>query len=74
MGFTSETRSNYLRGGLVFSTAYQSDVTTGSNGQPISDVSYTISPTISLGPDQITTALGFHLQSRVYVLSEDEFA
>ena len=22
MGFTSETRSNYLRGGLVFSTAY----------------------------------------------------
>jgi hypothetical protein len=48
MGFTSETRSNYLRGGLVFSTAYQSDVTTGSNGQPISDVSYTISPTISL--------------------------
>ena len=48
MGFTSETRSNYLRGGLVFSTAYQSDVTTGSNGQPISDVSYTILPTISL--------------------------
>ena len=33
MGFTSETRSNYLRGGLVFSTAYDSDVTTGSNGQ-----------------------------------------
>jgi hypothetical protein len=48
MGFTSETRSNYLSGGLVFSTAYQSDVTTGSNGQPISDVTYTISPTISL--------------------------
>lgn len=48
MGFTSETRSNYLRGGLVFGTAFQSDVTTGSNGQPISDVSYTISPTISL--------------------------
>jgi hypothetical protein len=48
MGFTSETRSNYLRGGLVFSTAYQSDVTTGGNGQPISDVSYSIFPTISL--------------------------
>jgi hypothetical protein len=48
MGLTSETRSNYLRGGLVFSTAYQSDVTTGSNGQPISDVTYTILPTISL--------------------------
>jgi len=48
MGFTSETRSNYLSGGLILSTAYQSDVTTGSNGQPISDVSYTILPTISL--------------------------
>jgi hypothetical protein len=48
MGFTSEARSNYLRGGLVFSTAYQSDVATGSNGQPISDVTYTILPTISL--------------------------
>src|SRR5580700_9071691 len=48
MGFTSEGRSNYLRGGLVFSSAYNSDVTTGTNGQPLSDVSYTISPTISL--------------------------
>jgi hypothetical protein len=48
MGFTSETRSNYLRGGLVFSTAYQTDVTTGSNGQPVDDVSYSIYPTISL--------------------------
>jgi len=48
MGFSSETRSNYLRGGLIFSTAYQSDVTTGTNGQPISDVTYTILPTISL--------------------------
>jgi hypothetical protein len=48
MGFTSETRSNYLRGGLVFSSAYNSDATTGTNGQPISDVSYSIWPTISL--------------------------
>lgn len=48
MGFTSETRSNYLRGGLMFSTAYDSDTTTGTNGQPISDVSYSIFPTISL--------------------------
>jgi len=48
MGFTSETRSNYLRGGLVFSSAYDSDATIRTNGQPVSDVSYTISPTISL--------------------------
>jgi hypothetical protein len=48
MGFTSETHSNYLRGGLTFGTAYDSDATTGTNGQPISDVSYSIWPTISL--------------------------
>jgi hypothetical protein len=48
MGFASETRSNYLRGGLAFSTAYASDVTVGANGQPINDVSYSIWPTISL--------------------------
>jgi hypothetical protein len=48
MGFTSETRSNYLRGGLMFTTAYDSDATTGTNGQPISDLSYSIFPTISL--------------------------
>jgi hypothetical protein len=48
MGFTSETRANYLRGGLTFGTAYDSDATTGTNGQPISDVSYSIWPTISL--------------------------
>jgi hypothetical protein len=48
MGFTSETRANYLRGGLIFSTAYDSDATTGANGQAVSDVSYSIWPTISL--------------------------
>jgi len=48
MGFTSETRSNYLRGGLVFSSAYDSGATTRTNGQPVSDVSYSIWPTISL--------------------------
>jgi hypothetical protein len=48
MGFTSETRSNYLRGGLVFASAYDSEATIGTNGQPVSDVSYSIFPTISL--------------------------
>jgi hypothetical protein len=71
MGFTSETRSNYLRGGLAFSSAYNSDVTTGSNGKPISDVSYSIFPTISLDQTRSRLTLGFHLQSGFYVLSED---
>jgi hypothetical protein len=48
MGFTSETRSNYLRGGLTFSTAYDTDAATGANGRAISELSYSIWPTISL--------------------------
>lgn len=48
MGFSSETRANYLRGGLVFSSAYDTDATIGVAGQPVSDVSYSVWPTISL--------------------------
>jgi hypothetical protein len=48
MGFTSETRSNYLRGGLVFGSAYDDNVSPGSAGKPVSDVSYSVWPTISL--------------------------
>jgi hypothetical protein len=48
MGFSSETRANYLRGGLVFSSAYDTDATSSANGQPVSDVSYSVWPTISL--------------------------
>jgi hypothetical protein len=47
MGFTSETRANYLRGGLVFGSAYDDNVTAGA-GHPVSDVSYSLWPTISL--------------------------
>ena len=59
MGFTSETRSNYLRGGLMFSSAYDSEATIGTNGQPVSDVSYSIWPTISL--DQTRSRLHWTL-------------
>ena len=48
MGFTSETRSNYLRGGLTFGSAWDDSVVTGANGKPVSDESYSIWPTISL--------------------------
>jgi hypothetical protein len=58
-GFTSETRSNYLRGGLMFSSAYDSEATIGTNGQPVSDVSYSIWPTISL--DQTRSRLHWTL-------------
>jgi len=47
MEFASETpRTNYLRGGLIFGTAYDDDVVSVSS-QAASDVSYSISPTIS---------------------------
>jgi hypothetical protein len=48
MGFASETRANYLRGGLVFGSAYDDGVTVSANGQPVGDVSYSMWPTISL--------------------------
>ena len=48
MGFTSETRSNYVRGGLVFGSAYDDNVLAGTSGKQVSDVSYSIWPTISL--------------------------
>ena len=48
MGFTSETRANYLRGGLIFGTAYNSDATAETNGPPVSEVSYSVWPTIAL--------------------------
>jgi len=43
---TAETRSNYLRYGLTFSTAYSDNVLGGTN--PVSDISYSIWPTIAL--------------------------
>jgi len=45
---TSEERSNFLRGGLTFDTAYSDNVLTGLDGKPVSDVSYSIWPTISI--------------------------
>src|ERR1700735_5580208 len=49
----SEERSNFLRYGLSFNSAYSDNTLGGST--PVSDVSYSIWPTISL--DQKTTTL-----------------
>jgi hypothetical protein len=46
--FLSESRSNYLKGGLVFTTAYSDNVLGGTSGAPVGDESYSIFPTISL--------------------------
>ena len=46
--FTSEERSNYLRGGVTFNTAYSDNVLGATTAAPVSDVSYSVWPTISL--------------------------
>jgi hypothetical protein len=53
--YAAEERSNYLRGGLTFNTAYSDNVLVSASGSPLSDVSYSISPTIAL--DQTTPRL-----------------
>ena len=52
----SETRSNYLNAGLIFSTGYINNFYAGSGTTPVNDVTYLVQPTISL--DQ--TMLRFH--------------
>ena len=48
-----ETRSNYLRGGLNFSTAYIDNMYPGSSASPTSEMTYIVLPTISF--DQTTS-------------------
>jgi len=48
MAFSSERRSNYLRGGITFQAAHDDDLLTSTNGQAVGDWSYSIWPTISL--------------------------
>ena len=55
--FASETQSNNLRAGMTFSTAYANNVQGGST--PISDVSYSIFPTLAL--DATTTRMHWDL-------------
>lgn len=45
---TSEERSNYLRGGMSFTTAYGNNALATANGQAVNEMSYSIAPTIAL--------------------------
>jgi hypothetical protein len=51
----SEERANYLRGGVVFNTAYSDNVLYATSGTPVSDVSYSVWPTLAI--DQTLTRL-----------------
>jgi hypothetical protein len=48
IAFTSEGRSNYLRGGITFNAAYSDNELAATNTNPVSDMSYTVWPTIAL--------------------------
>ena len=50
----SEARSNYLRYGLTFTSAYSDNATESSSG-PVGEASYSLSPTIAL--DETTSTL-----------------
>jgi hypothetical protein len=52
---TAQTRSNYLRAGFTFNTAYSDNVLAGFSTSPVSDVSYSIWPSIAL--DETTPRL-----------------
>jgi len=52
---TSQERSNYVRGGLTFNTAYTDNVLQGTSAKPVSDISYAIWPTVAL--DETTSRL-----------------
>jgi hypothetical protein len=54
---TAESRSNYLRGGVSFSAAYSDNVQGGASAQPVSDLTYSIWPTIAI--DQTTPRLSW---------------
>jgi hypothetical protein len=48
LSFTSEERANYLRGGVTFNTAYSDNVLGATSASPVSDVSYSVWPTLAL--------------------------
>ena len=52
---TSEERSNYLRGGVAFTTAYTDNVLGGLTPQPVSDISYSVAPMLAL--DETTSRM-----------------
>lgn len=52
---TSEERSNYLRGGMSFTSAYGNNAIATATGQAVNEISYSVAPTIAL--DETTSRL-----------------
>lgn len=75
---TSEERSNYLRGGLAFTTAYTDNELGSIGGRPVSDVSYSVGPTLALDETRsrlhfvLTYAPGFTFYQRTSSRNEQD--
>ncbi|MGA2376960.1 MAG: hypothetical protein ABSF72_15685, partial [Candidatus Sulfotelmatobacter sp.] len=76
IALTSQERSNYLRGGLAFTSAYTDNAIGPVDGHPVSDVSYSVWPTIALDETTprshlvLTYAPGFTFYQRESYLNE----
>lgn len=76
--FTSEERANYLRGGVSFNSAYSDNVLGATSATPVSDVSYSVWPTISLDETTsrmhalLTYAPGFTFYQRTSAYNESD--
>lgn len=57
--YTAGEKSNYLRGGVAFSSAYSDNALGSIGGKPISDLSYSVAPFIAL--DETTSRLHWAL-------------
>lgn len=72
----SEERSNYLNGGLAFTSAYTDNVLGAVNGHPLSDVSYSLAPMLTLDQttprahELVTYAPGFTFYQRTSARNE----
>lgn len=72
----SEERSNYLRGGVAFTSAYSDNVVGSVEGHPVSDVSYSVAPSVALDATTprkqllLTYAPGFTFYQRTSARNE----
>lgn len=73
---TSQERSNYLRGGLAFMSAYTDNALGSVGTTPLSDVSYSVAPFITIGQTTareqlaLTYAPGFTFYERFSTLNQ----
>jgi hypothetical protein len=74
----SEERANYLRYGLSFSSGYSDNALGLANGHPVSDINYSIGPTIGLDKStarshlELTYAPGFTFYQKTSARNEQD--